>query len=67
MIESTTTWRHLLGIKNKKNINRLIEYHYPGNKFPVVCEVEQFDYSRDGHHFDVLTCERIVADILTKY
>ena len=29
--------------------------------------VEQLDYSRDGHHFDILTCEKIVEDILTKY
>jgi hypothetical protein len=67
MIESTTTWTRVLGIKSKKNINRLIAYHYPGNKFPVVSEIEQIDYARDGHHFDVLTCERIVGDILTKY
>jgi hypothetical protein len=31
------------------------------------CTVEQLDYSRDGHHFDVLTCEKIVDNILTKY
>ena len=69
MIESTIyRWKHnLLGIKNKKNVNKLIAYHYPGSKFPVVSEVEQIDYARDGHHFDVLTCERIVANILTKY
>ena len=67
MIESTATWKRMLGIKNKKNINKLIAYHYPGNKFPVASEIEQIDYARDGHHFDVLTCEKIVEDILTKY
>jgi len=67
MIESKSTWKHMLGMKNKKNINRLIDYHYPKNQFPVINEIEQIDYARDGHHFDVLTCERIVADILTKY
>lgn len=68
MIESTSAWKRMLVSRNKKkNINKLIDYHYPGNQFPVVSEVEQIDYARDGHHFDVLTCEKIVQDILTKY
>lgn len=66
MIESTTR-KSVLGIKNKKNIKKLIDYHYPSNQFPIVNEIEQIDYSRDGHHFDVLTCEKIVEDILKKY
>lgn len=67
MIESSILWKRVLGIKNKKNINKLINYHYPGNQFPIVNEVEQIDYARDGHHFDILTCEKIVEHILTKY
>ena len=67
MIMSISTWRHLLEHKNKKNINKLIDYHYPDNHFPVVNEVVQLDYSRDGHHFDLLTCEKLVQDISSKY
>ncbi len=67
MIESISTWRQLLEHKNKKNINKLIDYHYPDNHFPVVNEVVQLDYSRDGHHFDLLTCEKLVQDISSKY
>ena len=67
MIESTSTWKRILGIRNKKNINKLIDYHHPGNQSPFVNEIEQIDYARDGHHFDVLTCEKIVQDILTRY
>lgn len=67
MIESISTWKGALGTRNKKNINKLINQYYPDKQFPVVNEVEQIDYSRDGHHFDVLTCEKIVQDILIKY
>ena len=66
IIESISSWQRMLGSKNKKNINKLIDYHYPDNDFPVVNEVVQLDYSRDGHHFDVVTCENIVKDILIK-
>lgn len=64
MIESTSSWKRMLGSRSKKNINKLIRYHYPDNDFPVINEVEQLDYARDGHHFDVLTCEKIVDNIL---
>ena len=61
MIKDTTSKR------SKKNIIKLIKYHYPKNNFYNLAEVEQVDFGRDGYHFDLLTCEKIVADILTKY
>ena len=64
MIESTSSWKRMLGIRSKKNISRLIGYYYPDNHFPAVNEVEQLDYAKDGHHFDILTCEKIVDHIL---
>lgn len=53
--------------RSKKNIIKLIKYHYPENNFYNLTEVEQVDFGRDGYHFGLLTCEKIVEDILTKY
>jgi hypothetical protein len=67
MIETVSTRKHMLDFKNKKNIKRFINFYYPDNQFPDIREIEQIDYARDGHHFDVLTCKKVVEDILKNF
>lgn len=67
MIETASSWKTILVGKNKKNINKLITQYDPLNHYPIVNEVEQLDYARDGRHYDILTCEKIVEEILMKF
>ena len=52
--------------KNKKNIHKILSYADPTFSSNII-EVEQFDYARDGHHFDILTCQNIVKEILKNF
>ena len=67
MIESSSSWLKLRSRKNKKNLLKLLEYKYPKTDFTNLTEIEQLDYARDGHHFDISTCQKVVNDILKKY
>lgn len=49
-----------------KNASKLIQQNSV-KQLPELIEIEQLDYARDGHHFDVRTSERIVEIITDKY
>jgi hypothetical protein len=65
LIESSVDKQNIGKTKSKKNINRLLSSM--GYNLPEIIEVEQIDYARDGVHFDLLTCTKLVDDILDKY
>jgi hypothetical protein len=49
--------------KDKKNINKIlrnVDDNFPKN----LIEVEQIDYARDGYHFDLLTGQNIVKEVV---
>jgi hypothetical protein len=49
--------------KDKKNINKIlrnVDDDFPKN----LIEVEQIDYARDGYHFDLLTGQNIVKEVV---
>jgi len=63
LIESSINKVHVSKVKKKKNINRLLSVS-TAIHLPDIIEVEQIDYARDGHHFDVLTCQNLVKDVV---
>lgn len=65
-IESSSSIKLILETKDKKNLSKILKY-FSSKPLPEIIEVKQIDYARDGHHFDKLTCEKIVEDILAKY
>lgn len=52
--------------KNKKNIHKILSYADSTFSSKII-EVEQVDYARDGNHFDILTCQNIVKQILKNF
>lgn len=56
-----------VNLKKKQNVKRILKKLNSHPAITDIIEIEQIDYARDGHHFDILTCEKIVDDILTKY
>ena len=67
MITSSSTLLRSIKDKNKKNFIKLLKYHYPTVDFLNCEEIEQLDFSRDGLHFDIKTCQKIVESIMAKY
>jgi|SRR6056300_196379 hypothetical protein len=63
-IESSIDKVHVSKEKKKKNINRLLSVS-TATQLPDIIEVEQVDYARDGHHFDILTCQNLVKDVVS--
>lgn len=49
--------------KDKKNINKILR-SIDTNFSKNLIEVEQIDYARDGNHFDLLTCQSIVKEVV---
>lgn len=62
-IESNLTIKTKFLKKDKKNINKILR-NVDANFSKNLIEVEQIDYARDGHHFDVLTCQNIVKEVV---
>jgi len=62
LIESSIDKLPAYKIKKKKNINKLLSATTQ-IKLPEIIEVEQIDYARDGHHFDIKTCQTLVNDL----
>ena len=62
-IEDSSIRFNILKVKNKKNLKKVLNL-VSTRTVPDIIEVEQVDYSRDGHHFGFLTCKNLVDDII---
>ena len=62
-IEDSSTRFKILKVKNKKNFKKVLNL-VSDRTIPDIIEVEQVDYARDSHHFDILTSQNIVKQIL---
>jgi len=65
-IEDPSIRFDVLKIKTKKNLKKVLQLS-SNRIIPDIIEIKQIDYARDGHHFGLSTCEKIVDDIITKY